>query len=153
MDRDDRVVGCALRAFEDYTELPKRWTLKQNDPYPTGRQTPPEGITQQPEGTSDKVNGVGGTSGWFRDLQAEGYPRSTRSTTKYTRIRFAKVYLGKNKYTPWSTPEPSMLASKPQFKDEWSWEYRFGSNRCDEESGRSVRCWWGDPAISPPSEP
>lgn len=122
--------GALFEHFEDYTELPKWWTLKQNDPGIQLADNPkPEGINTSLKVLSDKVNGTGGTSGYF-DLKLKDIPVDKIDVTKYTGIRF-KVYLGKNKYYPRVEYAGTKYASvsKPQFKDEWEvLEYRFGSN-------------------------
>ena len=122
--------GALFEHFEDYTELPKWWTLKQNDPGIQLADNPkPEGINTSAKVLSDKVNGTGGTSGYF-DLKLKDIPADKIDVTKYTGIRF-KIYLGKNKYYPRVQYNDTrhQPVTKPQFKDEWEvLEYRFGTN-------------------------
>ena len=122
--------GALFEHFEDYTELPKWWTLKQNDPGIQLADNPkPEGINTSAKVLSDKVNGTGGTSGYF-DLKLKDIPADKIDVTKYTGIRF-KIYLGKNKYYPRVQYNDTrhQPVTKPQFRDEWEvLEYRFGAN-------------------------
>ena len=122
--------GALFEHFEDYTELPKWWTLKQNDPGIQLADNPkPEGINTSAKVLSDKVNGTGGTSGYF-DLKLKDSPADKIDVTKYTGIRF-KIYLGKNKYYPRVQYNDTrhQPVTKPQFRDEWEvLEYRFGAN-------------------------
>ena len=119
--------GALFEHFEDYTELPKWWTLKQNTPGIELADNPkPEGINTSLKVLRDNVTGTGSTSGYF-DLKLKDIPVDKIDVTKYTGIRF-KVYLGKNKYYPHMDYAGKKYASvtDPQFKDEWEvLEYRF----------------------------
>ena len=122
--------GALFEHFEDYTVMPTWWTLKQNDPGIQLADNPkPEGINTSAKVLSDKVNGTGGTSGYF-DLKLKDIPADKIDVTKYTGIRF-KIYLGKNKYYPRVQYNDTrhQPVTKPQFRDEWEvLEYRFGAN-------------------------
>ena len=122
--------GALFEHFEDYTELPKWWTLKENQPGIELADNPkPEGINTSRKVLRDNVSGEHSTSGYF-NLKLKDIPADKIDVTKYTGIRF-KIYLGKNKYYPRVEYAGTKYASvsKPQFKDEWEvLEYRFGAN-------------------------
>ena len=66
--------GALFEHFEDYTELPKWWTLKQNTPGIELADNPkPEGINTSLKVLRDNVTGTGSTSGYF-DLKLKDIP-------------------------------------------------------------------------------
>ena len=133
--------GALFEHFEDYTELPAWWTLKQNDPGIQLADNPkPEGINTSLKVLSDKVNGEGTTSGYF-ELKLKEIPVDKIDVAKYSGIRF-KVYLGKNKYYPHMDFAGKKYApvTDPQFKDEWEvLEYRFDTKLDPTKGGLTFR--------------
>ena len=123
--------GTLFEDFESYTELPEWWRRKENDPGITIEDNPKrEGINISAKVLRDKVNGTGGTSGYFTLETSKLLAGKGIDVSKYTGIRF-KVYLGKNKYYPRVDIGGTKYApvANPQFKDEWEvLEYRFPFN-------------------------
>lgn len=123
--------GVLFEDFESYTELPEWWRRKENDPGITIEDNPKrEGINTSAKVMRDKVNGTGGTSGYFTLETGKLLAGKGIDVSKYTGIRF-KVYLGKNKYYPRVDIGGTKYApvTPPQFRDEWeTLEYRFPFN-------------------------
>lgn len=122
-------AGTLLDDFEG--TIKSWWTLGENDPGISVEDNPDKsGINTSDKVLIDKVNGSGGTSGYFTLKTNMISAESGINVSEFTGIRF-KIYLGNNKYYPrmdiGGTKYTPVTA--PQFAGEWEiLEYRFDFN-------------------------